>query len=938
MGAEPASALVGRDAESAQVRAFVGAPERFPRVLVCEGEAGIGKTTLWMAGVEGARRRGLRVLVGRASPVETRVAFAAMGSLIESAVHHSLSRLPPAQQRALRIALFLEEPDGPPPAQRTTFAAIARVLRHLTEERPAVVAIDDVQFLDPSSVAGLSFAGHHLDGAPIGFLLTRRNVGGEGKAGLVETLSAGIGGSRVEHVEVGPLSLAELYQVLHQHLDLRPSRPLLRRILRVSGGNPLLALEIARVLRERHHDVSPTDQLPVPTDLRELLAARLHGLPPRTKDLLLVAASTAEPTIEVLERAIGSDLGGCLDPALEADILIHEGDRVRFTHPLLSSTVSINASPWDRRVAHRRLADAVPRPEEQARHLALASAAPDPEVAAALDQASAGAAARGLSGEAAELSEMAVRLTPVDRPEERARRQVEAGEHHFYAGDHDRASSLLSGLLTTEAPGSVRARAAYALAQIRVHEARLDAGVRSLAAAAIDAEGDPLVRSLLELELAGICYQSGDVASGERHARIGLKRARGTASDEMVAYALVVVAWMGFLRGQGLDLGSLQRARRLLRSEITRVLPYPTWIGMQPEFIEACLRKWGDDLPRARQIFEELRRRDPEQRDDPTVGPIHFQLGELELWAGNWDRADRCARACREAGFRSSKHSEFLFLTLEAWSAALRGDVEGARELAERALVITEAAANVPFIIRNLTILGFCEVSIGDPFAAYPHYERAISLLRDGGFIDPGPFRFQADAIESSVAVGAAKQAREVIALMDRLGRELDRPWPLIAASRGRAAIAVAAGDHAGAVQALEVALAQHDRIEMPFERGRTMLALGVALRRARRKRLARDALSGAHDAFHALGAPTWRERAQQELDLIGGRRSSRFELTPAERRVAELVARGLTNRRIADELALSVHTVESHLSRIYVKLGIRSRAELAHQLLTETG
>jgi DNA-binding CsgD family transcriptional regulator len=166
--------------------------------------------------------------------------------------------------------------------------------------------------------------------------------------------------------------------------------------------------------------------------------------------------------------------------------------------------------------------------------------------------------------------------------------------------------------------------------------------------------------------------------------------------------------------------------------------------------------------------------------------------------------------------------------------------------------------------------------------------------------------------------------------------KTLDRGSLLAACLRCRGLLAATRGDLNGALASLEQAVREHDRVPMPFDRARTVLALGSTQRRARQKRQARETLDEAWTAFEALGAQAWAELAQAQIARIGGRGPSTGELTPSERRVAALVAEGRSNKEVAGTLVITVKTVESHLSRIYAKLGLHSRAELAHRFATE--
>ena len=201
------------------------------------------------------------------------------------------------------------------------------------------------------------------------------------------------------------------------------------------------------------------------------------------------------------------------------------------------------------------------------------------------------------------------------------------------------------------------------------------------------------------------------------------------------------------------------------------------------------------------------------------------------------------------------------------------------------------------------------------------------------GVREPAYFRIVPDEVEALVALGRLDEAEALLAPFEDAGRNLDRAWAMATGARCRALVFAARGDLQGASAAADEAVRHHDRLPLPFELGRTLLVRGAVQRRAKRKREARDTLTQALEIFEGLGAAAWAERTRAELARIGGRAASSVDLTPTEARVAELVAAGGTNREVADALFVSVHTVEANLKRIYRKLGIRSRTELASTL-----
>jgi DNA-binding CsgD family transcriptional regulator len=254
------------------------------------------------------------------------------------------------------------------------------------------------------------------------------------------------------------------------------------------------------------------------------------------------------------------------------------------------------------------------------------------------------------------------------------------------------------------------------------------------------------------------------------------------------------------------------------------------------------------------------------------------------------------------------------------------GRVERARAAAERALALSEDQKNWIFTLLNQSVLGFLELSLGDAPAA----ARRLASVHDplGELSNSG---ILPNAIEALVAVGELGEARRLLERLEERGRTLDRAWALATGARCRGLLAAAEGDLPLAFAAFERALAEHERLPDPFERGRTLLALGQTRRRAKQKRAARASLEQALAVFEELGAPLWAEKARVELGRIGGRAvPRRGQLTATEQAIADLVAAGRTNQEVAAALSLSPRTVQWNLSKIYRKIGVRTRTELA--------
>src|SRR6476659_1197966 len=444
--------LFGRRSELGVIAQFLDEVLRRSSALVLVGEAGIGKTTLWEAGVETASIRSWLVLQARPGASETTMTFAALGDLLDPVIDDVLDEILPVQRSALGAALLRADPeDDLVSAQRAVGLGTLGCLRVLARRRPVLLAIDDVQWLDPSSATVLRFVVRRLQDEPIGVLASMRAGRGE-----EDPLGSGRpmreGGS--QRVLVRSLSPDDIGRLIRDRVDADLPRPVTERVHDAANGNPFFALEIARELTRRGlPEVGET--LPLPDDVRDLLVDRISALPEPTRQILLTTAAAARPTVTLLAppSGVGPGIGGTLQPAIDAGLVSLSGDRVRFTHPLMASAVYTSASSTRRRETHRRLATLVKDREESARHLALATQGPDDVVAEALDDAAAAAAARGAPRSAAELSELARKLTPVEDVERSVRRAGAAATHLFDAGDDAGARRLLEDALAISRTG-----------------------------------------------------------------------------------------------------------------------------------------------------------------------------------------------------------------------------------------------------------------------------------------------------------------------------------------------------------------------------------------------------------------------------------------------------------------------------------------------------
>jgi DNA-binding CsgD family transcriptional regulator len=923
---DAAQELIGRHDELSLLVRFLGSLVAGPRALLLEGEAGIGKTALWQAGLTRSRAVGQRTLVCRPAGSEVRLSFAALGDLLAEVLQEALPALPLPQRRALQVALLLAGPEAEPPDQRAIGLALLNVLRTLSTAGPLLVAIDDAQWLDEPSAAVLAFALRRLGAEPIGVLATARLTGDQPPAVAFEPWLP------AERLRLGPLNLAAVHELLRTRLGLSPSRPTLVRLHQAAGGNPLFALELGRALLEQGREPALDEPLPVPAGLRALVRERLARLPAPARQSLLAVAVLSRPTVGLAAAAAGQGERTLADlaQAARADVVACEGDRIRFTHPLLASTLYAEAPLGQRRRLHRRLAELVTDNEERARHLALAAAGPDLGIATALEEAAASAHLRGAPDAAAALCEQACALTPEERPGERRRRTMEAASYHLLAGNTSRARVLLEEAVSAVAPGRERARLLQRLGQVHYHEDSWATAEELLTQALAEAGDNPLRRCEIQQGLAFARHVRGDIPAAAGHARAAVELAERTADPRLLSESLVLVSLYEFFLGHGIRRDLMNRAAALEQwaAAVPPARPAPL---LSRGMVWASMLRWADQFQAARAGYEELHRRMLERGDEGSLAFLLSNMSELECWAGNWDlAAGYAAEGERLATLTGQGTMVSANLYAKALVEAHRGLVDSARAAAEEALAHAKASSNATVALMSLSALGFLELSLGEPAAAHACLGPITEGLTAVGLGEPGVLRFVPDQIQALVELGELEQARELVDALEERGRALDRPWALATGARSRALLLAAQGGLEEAHAALDQALAAHQRLPQPFERGRTLLALGTVQRRQGAKRAARETLEQALVLFERLGARLWAERTRGELRRIGGRAASSGQLSETEERIVALVCAGQTNQQVARALSLSAKTVAWNLSKVYRKLGVRSRTELA--------
>jgi DNA-binding CsgD family transcriptional regulator len=930
-----AAEIIGRQGELLALEAFLGDAPSGGQALLLEGDAGIGKTVLWQEALRIAGERDLRVLRSSPTQSEAQVALAAVGDLVAPALSGVLRRLAPVQRRALETALLIREPDEDQtfPDTRVLGVALLSIVRALAEERPVLIALDDVQWLDASSADVLTFMLRRLDTEPVAVLATVRGRPVEVPLALDRAFAA------FRRLPIEPLSVGAIHRLLWGRFGIALPRPAIVRVHAITGGNPFFALELGRALVEGSIRVEDAD-VELPESLRAVVAQRLGTLPPRVRETLVAVAALSAPSTAMLE-ALGGTVVNDVELAQRRGVIEFDGDRIRFAHPLFAPACYEAMPLHRRRQVHQRLAELDVDLEERARHLAIAATGPNEEVAAVLDGAAAHARGRGAVQAAADLADRAVALTPPDALETINRRRITAAEHCRYAGDVAKAAILLEEAVASSRPGPIRADALSRLAGPRGMTEGFPAAVDLLSQALAEPDLEPSQEVNILCELAWMAHVGGNDREGARYAKAGLALAEQLADPATLAIALAAVAQNDFARTGRIRDDLLDRALELERDldhDGNATAPWWTWhvglpMRLSPSRVTlALLLGRSERHEESRALWEALTDEAREQADPDVVRCLFFRA-QTEVTAGAWDTAEQlCDEGIQLTRQIGLEVFEPLCRSILAEIAAYRGETEEAWRTIPELLRSAETARFRWTAFRLRIALAVFELSRDDAAASWREVAQVLNGIEE---LDGYLAQLAGTAgIEALLETGDLPQAERLLALIDERAAGGDSALrPLVLRCRGL--VLASQGDGERAIASLEEAALGPEPPQgvNPFELARTFLALGTVRRRAQHKRAARESLQQAADIFERLGARVWLEKARSEQQRIGGRTASDGRLSETERRIVELVVAGRRNSEVAAELSLSPNTVAWNLSKVYRKLGVTSRTELAAQL-----
>ncbi|WP_437113333.1 AAA family ATPase [Streptomyces venezuelae] len=906
-------------------------PASADRVLLLVGEAGLGKSALLDRVARRVAADGAQVLHAEGSASEERLAFAALHRLLRP-VRAEADALPERQRAALREAFGAGTGEGPPDLMLVGLAVLT-LLSTLGERHPVVVILDDAHWFDRASLDALAFAAARLTTEPVALMIgtaddhvTSRTPSDGGRL-------PGFG-RRTPTLALAPLDATAAGWLL----ELQPVVPTGRtraRILDEAGGNPLALTELTRAATagDVTGPLPSAGPLPLPSGdrLERVFAARLDGLPAATgRALLLLAAMDGDD-------AVGAGGTGALPdaeddiwlPGERAGLVRRTGRQVRFRHPMARSGV-YHAAPADaRRAAHRTLADALRHePDRRSRHLAAACTGPDAAVSAELELTADRARRRGGHAAAAAAQEHAAQLAP-DR-EDSARLLVEAAATAVLTGDLPWVEELAAGARARTDDAALLSAAALSAGRLAVLTARHSVVFPRLVDAAAELTEDQPEAALDLLGSAAVVrFYSGEEAHRVRVRQI---QRRLPARDADIWPR----AWVRTVTDPFEHRAELIDVLGKLESEAD---------GHPQRLVVFGIMSWLlDETPRAVRAFDEALDRWA-ARDSLPEG-----LGGAIAWAyverGRWARArEACARLTAVGSAAGLDHAVACAAAVDAAVLAFQGDTAAARARARDALDLID-----PLESRSVAV--YARRALGAAAAADGSYEAAYDQLRAVFTRDGAPVHYHAScpALADLAAVAVRSGRREeAAAIVERAARTLgenasprlraliSRARGLLAAPEATADATEAAGGAEATVDAeshFRAALADPDRTYWPFEHAQTQLDFAEWLRRRRRIAEARPLLTEALETFRRLEARPWAERARAEARAAGlgvprAASDALAQLSPQQRQIVALAARGLTNRAIGERLFLSPRTVGSHLYRSFPKLGITARAQL---------
>ena len=906
-----ADVLFGREAELTRIVELIDQQDQGGGILVVRGDPGIGKSALLEAARNYANGRGLQRLRTGGAQTEAELPFAGLQRLLKPLLLRA-DALPDRQRVALLGALGVIE-GASPDLFLVALGALA-ILTEAASETPLLVLIDDAQWLDVGSADVLAFIARRARDEQMTMLVAIR-----------DGYSSPLLDARLDELHLPPLQTAAAGLLLDSRASNLTSAER-QRVLADSGGNPLAVIEFGKSagFGAYHRDLPFSRQTALSERLERSFAARAEELREDTRAALLVTATDERDVIAEVLAATSLYLGRNVDeealaPAIDVGLIRIDGIRISFANPLVRSAIYQAATEEQRRKVHSALAETLANePDHAVWHRASALSAPDEAIATELETIAERAQRRGAIATAAAGLQRAAMLST--NPDRRVDRLLRAADIEVELGRTDVVSDLLSRVTAEDLSPLASARAASIRDRFDDRTPGDSTRILGLVQDARHAseQGEPDLALAL---LLGAAWRTWWTITESAIRDQVIDAVRSLHLDPSDPRVLAVYAVAGPVTNSG-----------IVSAQLAQVV-----IAPEDDPGDAYMRGLAaHTVGQSELAVQVLAGAAVTMRTQGRLGLLARVLA-MEAWStiqlGGWSNveplANESTRLSRETGqplWAAGAQAA------ESAAAGVRGDFQLAASLADEveAEALPRRLSNILCVLqvaRGITALG-----AGRYADAYDHLIRVFDVA-DPAYHFAERHGALGYLVEASVHVGQTDRARELLREVEGIAASSPAPVIHLGLLYGRPLVGEAQDAEAGFLAALEACIAKS-----PFFRARVQLAYGGWLRRARRVGDSRAVLRHARDAFDAIGARPWGDRAREQLRASGevsngSPPSVTDELTPQQRQIAEMTAAGLTNRQIAEQLFLSPRTVASHLYRIFPKLGIVSRLELADAL-----
>ncbi|TWD81906.1 regulatory LuxR family protein [Kribbella amoyensis] len=880
------------------------------------GPTGIGKSALGRALVAERSRAGWRVLSAAPSQSEAGLPYVTLLDLLSNQLELAWQVLPDHLRQPLEVALLKASAPDTVRDELAVRLAVLHVLRRLAASGPVLLVVDDIQWVDPSSLEVLTFCARRLNEG-VHMLATEQVADGDLPV-MAEACP-----EPVLQLEVPPLAEPDVLALLRSRLSSPLPVRTARRIYTASAGNPFMALELGRAVLRHPQGVSPNDPLPVSSRLKTLLGDRLAALSPAAYELLLHAASSPRPTTSQLCRSLGRPVDRELAEAEGLGLIDVSSDRLRFSHPLLREFVYAEATSAARRQAHAQLAAVVEEPVENATHRALATQEANAELAVTIEDAAATAGARGALGAAATLWRLAAERTPSDHPDDRARRLTRAADDAAAAGHLVESAEMARRAVQAATRPDVKVPALLLLVDAAwpEHDQRIELLDEAFEAAL----GDDQLLAKVRVVQSHSAYFDRRLDDAREDARAAEELARKCDDTEVLVDALSAANSVEIAVGGGQTADRLleQAAELALELPLTKTVVHARQMAAMRELFRG---RTDAAITGISGLVDEVR----------AVGAVRWLAGILISATAIYERSGHgadalaagheCLQLMQDLG--DEPEVGMVIASRAEWAG---GTATMARELADASLEAVRTIGNDEWTGPALASVGLVGVLTGDPQRAVEAFDAIADSGEAAMPYDPAIIPWHADYAEALVAAGRLDDAAALIAEIRERAETLDREVIKVGLARAEALLIAKQGDPAAALELLEKTLdGAGDRV-YPLDLARCELTRGRVARQARRRSVARTAFLDAIEQFESYGAPAWREVAETELARLDVPSRSRqpSELTDNEQQIVAMVRDGSTNREIAAALYLSVKAVESQLTRLYRRFGVANRTQL---------